>query len=54
MGITPASFITVEAARQKYPDAKIWAIWEPHTASRTERLQHEFANALKLPITASF
>lgn len=38
---------TIEAARQKYSEAKIWAIWEPHTVSRTERLQHEFSNALK-------
>lgn len=27
---------TLLAARQKYPDNKIWAIFEPHTFSRTE------------------
>lgn len=37
---------TIEAARQSYPDYTIWAVWEPHTISRTQRLQHEFARAL--------
>lgn len=27
---------TLEAARTKYPDARIWAIFEPHTFSRTK------------------
>ena len=37
---------TIQGARQSYPDYKIWAVWEPHTISRTKRLQHEFAIAL--------
>ena len=38
---------TIQGARQSYPDHKIWAVWEPHTISRTRRLQHEFAGALE-------
>lgn len=37
---------TIQGARQSYPAYKIWAVWEPHTISRTKRLQHEFATAL--------
>ncbi len=37
---------TIQGARQSYPGYKIWAVWEPHTISRTKRLQHEFASAL--------
>ncbi|MEL7625256.1 MAG: UDP-N-acetylmuramate--L-alanine ligase [Anaerolineaceae bacterium] len=39
---------TIQGARESYPDYKIWAVWEPHTVSRTRRLQHEFAKALVL------
>ena len=39
-------FQTIQGARQSYPGYKIWAVWEPHTISRTKRLQHEFAKAL--------
>lgn len=38
---------TIQGVRQSYPDFKIWAVWEPHTISRTKRLQHEFAAALE-------
>jgi len=37
---------TIQGARQSYPNHAIWAVWEPHTISRTKRLQHEFARAL--------
>lgn len=37
---------TLEGVRQGYPAYKIWAVWEPHTISRTRQLRHEFANAL--------
>ncbi|HNW94955.1 MAG TPA: UDP-N-acetylmuramate--L-alanine ligase [Anaerolineaceae bacterium] len=39
---------TLGAARELYPTKKLWAVWEPHTFSRTESLQKEFAQALDL------
>lgn len=33
------------AARARYPNRMIWAVFQPHTYSRTESLLHEFANA---------
>ena len=29
---------TLSAARKKYPSREIWAVWQPHTYSRTEQL----------------
>ena len=40
--------LTLEAARQKFPEAKIWAIFQPHTYSRTKELFDDFAKAFKL------
>lgn len=40
--------LTLEATRLAHPDAKIWAIWEPHTFSRTQRLQSDYVKALEL------
>jgi UDP-N-acetylmuramate--alanine ligase len=40
--------LTLEAARQAHPESKIWAVWEPHTFSRTQRLQSDYIEALKL------
>jgi UDP-N-acetylmuramate--alanine ligase len=37
---------TIEGAHQLYPDHTIWAVWEPHTVSRTRLLRHQFAQAL--------
>jgi UDP-N-acetylmuramate--alanine ligase len=37
---------TLEAARVRYPDHRIWAIWQPHTFSRTRMLENLFINAL--------
>lgn len=34
--------VTLKAAREKYPDRRIWAIWQPHTYSRTKSLLDEF------------
>ncbi|MCL4868431.1 MAG: UDP-N-acetylmuramate--L-alanine ligase [Anaerolineae bacterium] len=31
------------AARQQYPHSRIWAVWQPHTYSRTHTLLAEFA-----------
>jgi len=39
---------TLEAARTRYPDRRIWAIWEPHTFSRTQVLENNFIQALNL------
>jgi len=38
--------VTIEAVRQKYPDKKLVAIFEPHTFSRTKEFAKEIANAL--------
>lgn len=39
---------TIDAARQKYPDKEIVAVFQPHTFTRTIALIHEFAEALDL------
>ncbi|MFT8391062.1 MAG: UDP-N-acetylmuramate--L-alanine ligase [Sporolactobacillus sp.] len=39
--------VTIQAAREKYPDRKIVAIFQPHTYSRTMTFMDEFAAALK-------
>lgn len=39
---------TIDAARQKYPDKKIIAVFQPHTFTRTIALMDEFAEALDL------
>lgn len=38
--------VTIDAARQKYPDKEIIAIFQPHTFTRTIALLDEFADAL--------
>jgi UDP-N-acetylmuramate--alanine ligase len=37
--------VTLEAARKRYPGHRIWAVWQPHTYSRTRQLFFEFARA---------
>jgi len=39
--------LTLEAARELYPDHRLWAVWEPHTFSRTDRLKNAFTVALQ-------
>jgi UDP-N-acetylmuramate--alanine ligase len=39
---------TIAAARERYPNARVWVILQPHTYSRTKRLLTEFATALSL------
>ena len=39
---------TIDAARQKYPDKEIIAVFQPHTFTRTVALMEEFAQALSL------
>jgi UDP-N-acetylmuramate--alanine ligase len=40
-----AVIVTLEAARRRYPDHAIWAVWQPHTFSRTQGLLGEFSTA---------
>lgn len=35
--------VTLKAARQRYPGRRIWAVWQPHTFSRTKLLLDKFA-----------
>lgn len=39
---------TVDAARQKYPDREIVAVFQPHTFTRTQTFLNEFADSLNL------
>jgi len=39
---------TLRAASERYPDRRIWAIFQPHTYSRTKALLDDFAVALAL------
>ena len=36
---------TLQAARGRFPDRSLWAVWQPHTYSRTVTLLREFAKA---------
>lgn len=36
---------TLAAARQRYPGRRLWAVWQPHTYSRTKMLLSEFATS---------
>ncbi|MEB2332951.1 MAG: UDP-N-acetylmuramate--L-alanine ligase [Anaerolineaceae bacterium] len=36
---------TLAGARARYPDRRIWAVWQPHTYSRTHMLFREFSRA---------
>lgn len=38
---------TVAAARERYPEQRIWAVWQPHTYSRTRMLHADFARAFE-------
>jgi UDP-N-acetylmuramate--alanine ligase len=37
--------VTVAAARARYPDRAIWAVWQPHTYSRTRALWDDYLRA---------
>ncbi len=39
---------TLTAARQRFPGQRIWAIWQPHTFSRTQALEENFISSLAL------
>ncbi|MCH7662912.1 MAG: UDP-N-acetylmuramate--L-alanine ligase, partial [Chloroflexi bacterium] len=34
---------TLDAARERYPDRHIWALWQPHTYSRTSKLLNDYS-----------
>ena len=36
---------TLAGAKARYPDRRIWAVWQPHTYSRTQALLFEFSRA---------
>ena len=36
---------TLSAARARHPESRIWAVWQPHTYSRTQLLFEEFSQA---------
>jgi UDP-N-acetylmuramate--alanine ligase len=36
---------TLGAARQQFPGRRIWAVWQPHTYSRTKLLMNEFTQS---------
>jgi len=36
---------TLRAAEERFPDRRIWAVWQPHTYSRTKLLLSEFGAA---------
>ncbi len=38
---------TLAAARQAHPHRRIWAVWQPHTYSRTRALLNAYAGAFK-------
>ncbi len=38
---------TLSGARARYPKDRIWAVWQPHTYSRTKTLFLDFARAFK-------
>ena len=33
---------TIQAARSHYPDREIWAVWQPHTYSRTQTFMEQY------------
>ncbi len=35
----------IEAAKQRYPERAVWAVWQPHTFSRTQALFDQFVTA---------
>jgi UDP-N-acetylmuramate--alanine ligase len=36
---------TLSAAKARYPGKRLWAVWQPHTYSRTQALSFEFSRA---------
>jgi UDP-N-acetylmuramate--alanine ligase len=38
---------TLQAARQRYPQHTIWAVWQPHTYTRTRKLMDRYLTAFR-------
>jgi UDP-N-acetylmuramate--alanine ligase len=38
---------TLSAARSRFPERRIWAVWQPHTYSRTQALFDQFTRAFE-------
>jgi UDP-N-acetylmuramate--alanine ligase len=38
---------TLSAARNRFPGKRIWAVWQPHTYTRTLALEKEFLSAFE-------
>ena len=38
--------VNIQAAKERYPDRRLWAVFQPHTYSRLKALLPEFASAL--------
>ena len=38
---------TLAAAKARYPKSSLWAVWQPHTYSRTQAFFNEFTNSFK-------
>ena len=36
--------VTLSAAKERFPGRRLWAVWQPHTFSRTKEFESEFAN----------
>ncbi len=36
---------TLAAAKARYPRRRIWAVWQPHTYSRTQALLNDFVHS---------
>lgn len=37
----------IEAARGRYPDREIWAVWQPHTYSRTQTFMEQYLKSFE-------
>jgi UDP-N-acetylmuramate--alanine ligase len=37
---------TIQAARMAYPGRRLWAVWQPHTFSRTQTLQSDYTREI--------
>jgi UDP-N-acetylmuramate--alanine ligase len=35
--------VTLSAAKERFPGRRLWAVWQPHTFSRTKKFESEFA-----------
>ena len=40
-------YATLQAAKSRYPERRIWAIWQPHTYTRTRTLESAFTQSLQ-------